>query len=251
MSIGATSWSAAPSSEPVPRRGVAVWCDRAILGHGVVALVGRSPQLGPPVWVGDGLHEPPQDHHLREVAVLVAAWDGPRVWSRLSAWLPQWLAAGVSVVLVARSDGPSGQHFHTGTTHPRVFWCSPLATAQELTAAVAAGLAAAAGASAAQEHASVAQGLGTPPSLSEQEQRVLELVTTGLKVSAVARRLDVSPHTVHTYLRRIRRKLAEAGTPVASPLELYRAAALWRLVEEPAGPTSQSRWVRQALGSAG
>lgn len=241
-------------SEPgdSPRRGVAVWCDRAILGHGVAAVVGRSPQLGRPRWIGDGLHEPPEPHHLHHVAVLVAVWDDPGVWPTLRERLPRVLDTGVGVVLIGQSAGAAAPA--SVRDHPRVHWCSPHATAAELTAAIAAVVAAVSGgltASSEQTASPQAHQRGAPPELSVQEQRVLELVTTGLKISAVARRLDVSPHTVHTYLRRIRRKLAEAGTPVASPLELYRAAYLWRLVEQPTGGPAEPDWPPHALGSTG
>lgn len=45
------------------------------------------------------------------------------------------------------------------------------------------------------------------PSLSPQEQRVVVLYSSGLKITAVARRLDISPHMVKDYLRRIREGL--------------------------------------------
>lgn len=239
-----------PTSGSVSRDGVGVWCDRAILGHGVVAVVGRSPQLGRPVWLGDGLHAPPPVHQVRQLAVLVVVWDAPEIWPQLRTRVPQWLATGVSVVLVGRVDEPEATGL--GGPHPRLRWCSPQASASELTAAIAAG--AMASGSAVPQVSEVPARLNTrgrAPALSVQEQRVLELVTTGLKVSAVARRLDVSPHTVHTYLRRIRRKMAEAGTPVASPLELYRAATLWRLVAEQAAPPPEVRWSTQPLGFTG
>lgn len=239
-----------PETETHPRTGVAVWCDRAILGHGVAAVIGRAPELGAPLWIGDGLHEKPQPSQLSEAAVLVAVWDGPHVWPALREQLPQWLDAGVNAVLVAPKPQPLQPEFDHSP--PRVQWCSPRATAAELTAVISAGVAGV-------HHGGALTGSKFPrthsseraPALSEQEQRVLELVTTGLKVSAVARRLQVSPHTVHTYLRRIRRKFAEAGTPVASPLELYRAATLWRLVPEPPANQGIGPWAPQALGSAG
>lgn len=248
--ISPADQAADPAAGFLTRQGVGVWCDRAILGHGVVAVVGRRPQLGAPVWIGDGLHEPPREHHLRELAVLVAAWDGPRVWPAVSEWVPLWLASGASVVLVAPT--PQAGEVELDRTHPQLRWCSPRASASDLLAAVEAGVA---GASSRRPEG-VPRTLGRnrlsrAPALSEREQRVLELITTGLKVSAVARRMDVSPHTVHTYLRRIRRKFAEAGTPVASPLEMYRAASLWRLIAEPSNDGGGSHWTHGALGSTG
>lgn len=249
IAIGQADEPTGPEARTLSRHGVAVWCDRAILGHGVAAVVGRSPQFGRPRWIGDGLHEPPQPHHLLDVAVLVAVWDSPGVWPALREQLPSWLATGVSVVLV----GPTlaAEELAAAGGHPRLQWCSPHASAAEITAVIVAAAACVAATPGSGGESNVLRNRGTPPSLSVQEQRVLELVTTGLKISAVARRLDVSPHTVHTYLRRIRRKLAEAGTPVASPLELYRAASLWRLVEEPIAGPAEPAWPPNALGSTG
>ena len=247
LMVGGT---AQPHSSPhLPRHGVAVWCDRAILGHGVAAVIGRSPQLGRPLWLGDGHRELPQPDQLHQVAVLVAVWGAAGFWPELREQVPRWLATGVSVVLVG---GDPAIRDAVEIKHPRLLWCSSHATASELTSVVLAAVAAANTTRTPQDAvAGSGQPRGARPALSVQEQRVLELVTTGLKVSAVARRLDVSPHTVHTYLRRIRRKLADAGTPVASPLELYRAASLWRLVDQPTMASPASSWGADPLGSTG
>ncbi|WP_123817521.1 response regulator transcription factor [Kitasatospora cineracea] len=47
---------------------------------------------------------------------------------------------------------------------------------------------------------------GLTDGLSRREHQVLELLTHGATYSAIARRLQLSPHTVDTYLRRIRAK---------------------------------------------
>lgn len=61
-------------------------------------------------------------------------------------------------------------------------------------------------------------------SLSDQERRVLVLYASGLKMSSVARRLDISPHTANTYLRRIRAKFADAGRTANTKTDLVREA---------------------------
>lgn len=65
---------------------------------------------------------------------------------------------------------------------------------------------------------------GPRPSLSVQEQRVLELYVDGLTIAATARRMGISSHTVVTYLRRVRAKFAACGHPAPSAVDLYRAA---------------------------
>jgi DNA-binding NarL/FixJ family response regulator len=72
--------------------------------------------------------------------------------------------------------------------------------------------------------------------LSEREQQVLRQISRGLTHGQIATRLGISPHTVDTYVKRIRAKLG-----VGNKAELTRAALLGRLVNElPAGPESQT-----------
>ena len=73
--------------------------------------------------------------------------------------------------------------------------------------------------------------------LSEREEQVLRQISQGLTHGQIATRLGISPHTVDTYVKRIRAKLG-AGNKA----ELTRAALLGRLTGElpdgpaPAGP---------------
>lgn len=62
------------------------------------------------------------------------------------------------------------------------------------------------------------------PSLSPQELRALVLYSSGMKIDAVARKMDVSPGTVKEYIKRVRAKYTAAGTPVVTKVELFRAA---------------------------
>ncbi|MEI6620497.1 MAG: response regulator transcription factor [Actinomycetes bacterium] len=62
------------------------------------------------------------------------------------------------------------------------------------------------------------------PGLTDQERKVLSLYARGLKIDTVARHLGVSPHTVKTYLKRIREKCARVGLPASSATDLYREA---------------------------
>ena len=60
--------------------------------------------------------------------------------------------------------------------------------------------------------------------LSAQEQRALVLYSSGMKLEAVARKMDVSPGTVKEYIKRVRAKYAAIGTPLPTKMELYRVA---------------------------
>lgn len=62
------------------------------------------------------------------------------------------------------------------------------------------------------------------PALSPQELKALRLYAAGSKIATIARRMDVSPHTVKEYLDRVRTKYAAAGYQARTRTELYAAA---------------------------
>jgi DNA-binding NarL/FixJ family response regulator len=64
------------------------------------------------------------------------------------------------------------------------------------------------------------------PNLSEREEQVLSQISHGLTHGQIATRLGISPHTVDTYVKRIRAKLG-AGNKA----ELTRVALLGRLTK--------------------
>lgn len=70
------------------------------------------------------------------------------------------------------------------------------------------------------------------PSLSEQERRVMVLYASGMKISAVARKLDISPHTVKDYLRRIRLKFQTIGRYAPTQVHLYQEAVRLGYIDE-------------------
>jgi DNA-binding NarL/FixJ family response regulator len=73
--------------------------------------------------------------------------------------------------------------------------------------------------------------------LSEREEQVLRQISRGLTHGQIATRLGISPHTVDTYVKRIRAKLG-----VGNKAELTRAALLGRLaVEPPTGADGPAR----------
>ncbi len=62
------------------------------------------------------------------------------------------------------------------------------------------------------------------PALSDQEQRVLVLFASGLKLNSVARRLDISPHTAKEYIDRVRAKYAAVGRHAPTKSHLCQEA---------------------------
>lgn len=64
--------------------------------------------------------------------------------------------------------------------------------------------------------------------LSSRERQVLQYIASGYTHDQAARRLGISPHTVDTYVKRIRAKLA-----VGNKAELTRAAVLGKYLQWP------------------
>lgn len=62
------------------------------------------------------------------------------------------------------------------------------------------------------------------PELSPRELDVLRLYASGLKLTAVANQLGISPHTAKEYLDRVRGKYAQVGRTARTRTELYAAA---------------------------
>ena len=59
------------------------------------------------------------------------------------------------------------------------------------------------------------------PELSPRELDVLRLYASGLKLTAVANQLGISPHTAKEYLDRVRAKYAQVGRTARTRTELY------------------------------
>jgi len=62
------------------------------------------------------------------------------------------------------------------------------------------------------------------PDLSPRESHALRLYASGLSIAAVARRMEISPHTAKEYLDRVRAKYAAVGRTARTRTELYAAA---------------------------
>lgn len=70
------------------------------------------------------------------------------------------------------------------------------------------------------------------PDLSPRELDALRLYASGLKLTAVARRMDISPHTVKEYLDRVRAKYQQVGRPARTRTQLYAEATRDGLLDE-------------------
>ena len=60
--------------------------------------------------------------------------------------------------------------------------------------------------------------------LSDQERRAMVLYASGLKMDAVARRMNVSRTTAEEYIKRVRAKYSRAGAAAPTKTDLYRRA---------------------------
>jgi DNA-binding NarL/FixJ family response regulator len=70
------------------------------------------------------------------------------------------------------------------------------------------------------------------PELSTQEATALRLYASGMKLSAVARQMNVQPSTAKEYIQRVREKYAAAGRPAPTKTDLYRQAVRDHILEE-------------------
>lgn len=70
------------------------------------------------------------------------------------------------------------------------------------------------------------------PALSEQEERVLVLYASGLKLASVAEALGIKSDTAKKYLNRVKIKYTAAGRPANTKLQLNEAARQDGLLDE-------------------
>lgn len=82
--------------------------------------------------------------------------------------------------------------------------------------------------------------------LSEREEQVLRLIAHGLTHQQIATRLGISPHTVDTYVKRIRSKLG-----VGNKAELTRAALIGQLAPRTTNPAAGSPHETTAAAAVG
>jgi two-component system nitrate/nitrite response regulator NarL len=60
--------------------------------------------------------------------------------------------------------------------------------------------------------------------LSGREREAMVLYASGLKLEAVARKMNVKPGTASEYIKRVREKYTKAGKPVSTKTDLYKQA---------------------------
>lgn len=72
--------------------------------------------------------------------------------------------------------------------------------------------------------ASILAAASETPNLSPRELDALRLYASGLKLSAVANRMGISPHTAKEYLDRVRAKYANVGRSVRTRTDMYAEA---------------------------
>lgn len=60
--------------------------------------------------------------------------------------------------------------------------------------------------------------------LSEREREAMVLYASGLKLEAVARKMNVKIGTASEYIKRVREKYSKAGNPVSTKTDLYKQA---------------------------
>lgn len=77
------------------------------------------------------------------------------------------------------------------------------------------------------------------PELSPRELDALRLYASGLKLSAVANRMGISPHTAKEYIDRVRAKYTAVGRHARTRTELYAAATHDGLLEANDGQAAQ------------
>jgi DNA-binding NarL/FixJ family response regulator len=83
--------------------------------------------------------------------------------------------------------------------------------------------------------ASILTSAAETPDLSPRELDALRLYASGLKLTAVAHRMGISPHTAKEYLDRVRTKYQQVGRPARTRTELYVAASRDGLLAEDLG----------------
>ncbi|MBT9256791.1 response regulator transcription factor [Phycicoccus sp. MAQZ13P-2] len=79
------------------------------------------------------------------------------------------------------------------------------------------------------------------PQLTPREMEAVRLYAAGMKLTSVARRLNVSEDTARTYLLRARTKYADVGRPAPTKTDLYIRAVEDGILPVPGSPPATER----------
>ncbi|MEZ5117631.1 MAG: response regulator transcription factor [Candidatus Nanopelagicales bacterium] len=204
---------------------VAIVDDHALVREGLAALLAGPEAPAEIVVVYSGMDCAEAASSGARVALLdINLGDGGR---ELVGCVQQLRAAGIAVVLV--SEVGDTALIRDGIEAGALGFVPKASHATDLAEAMAAALRGELSLTPA-----LAAALLTAPSrpqLSPRELTALRLYASGLKIAAVARRMDVSPYTVKEYLDRVRDKYAAAGREARTRTQLFAAAQQDGLLE--------------------
>lgn len=198
--------------------------DHELVREGLRALLVARPESSIEiVYSGSSVVEAVDAHP--QVALLdveLGSGAGP-----VSANVEQLVSAGIDVLMVSAYDDPAsvraGMRAGALGFAPKSVSYETLVEALRTTAAgelfLSVGL------------ASILASAADAPDLSPRELDALRLYASGLKLTAVAHRMGISPHTAKEYLDRVRAKYAQVGRPARTRTELYAAARRDGLIE--------------------
>ena len=193
---------------------IAVIDDHELVREGLAALIGRGEQpLGTVVYSG----QDPKVAATSDAEVVLLdvdlGVDGPPVVSSVRVFVEQ----GLRVLLISAFEDAVAirEALRAGALGfvPKRVSIEALAEAVETVARGELYLSI--------DLASILASAADTPNLSPRELDALRLYASGLKLSAVAHRMGISPHTAKEYLDRVRAKYAQVGRAVHTRTDMY------------------------------
>lgn len=193
---------------------IAVIDDHELVREGLAALIGRGEQpLGTVVYSG----QDPKAAAASDAEVVLLdvdlGVDGPPVVSSVRVFVEQ----GRRVLLISAFEDAVAirEALRAGALGfvPKRVSIEALAEAVETVARGELYLSI--------DLASILASAADTPNLSPRELDALRLYASGLKLSAVAHRMGISPHTAKEYLDRVRAKYAQVGRAVHTRTDMY------------------------------
>ena len=196
------------------RPSIAIIDDHELVREGLASLItGNDDSVGHLVYCGDN---PTQAAALAPAIALLDVDLGPRS-SSLAACVTELMEAGAKVLLIsAFEDAVAVRDAMAAGALGFVPKRASVEVLREALETVSAGefyLSV--------DLAAILASASETPELSPRELDVLRLYASGLKLSAVANQLGISPHTAKEYLDRLRAKYALVGRTARTRTELY------------------------------